>query len=226
MSASKKSTNAPLPVTIVAGFLGAGKTTMINHLLQTGHGRRIAIVVNDFGSINVAAELISDVSEGIVRLANGCICCVIRSDLISAVLRLAALPERPDHIVIESSGVSDPARIVRSFMDPEIRHTVLLDGVITVVDAEQALALPDEEAELTRAQVAGSDLVVVNKVDLVDVAQLVEVQVWIKAIRPGAQVFVATHCRLPMEVLLGDVFTHSIGFNDNDSNRLPSISSR
>jgi G3E family GTPase len=123
---------------------------------------------------------------------------------------LAALPERPDHIVIESSGVADPAGIVRGLMVPEIRRTVLLDGVITVVDAEQALALPDEEAELARTQVASSDLVVVNKVDLVNIAQLVEVQAWIKVIRPGAQVFVATHCRLPMDVLLGDVFIHSI----------------
>lgn len=123
---------------------------------------------------------------------------------------MAALPERPDHIVIESSGVADPAGIVRGLMVPEIRRTVLLDGVITVVDAEQALALPDEEAELARTQVASSDLVVVNKVDLVNIAQLVEAQAWIKVIRPGAQVFVATHCRLPMDVLLGDVFIHSI----------------
>jgi G3E family GTPase len=226
MSASKKSTTAPLPVTVVAGFLGAGKTTLINHLLQADHRRRIAIVVNDFGSINIDAELIGDVTEGIVSLTNGCICTVIRSDLISAVLRLAVLPERPDHIVIESSGVFNPAGIVRGLMVPEIRRTVLLDGVITVVDAEQVLALPDEEAELTRAQVAGSDLIVLNKVDLVDVAQLVAVQVWIKEIRPGAQVFIATRCLLPLEVLLGDVLIHSIGVNDNDSHRSPSILSK
>ena len=128
----------PIPVTVVAGFLGAGKTTLINHILNGDHGRRIAVVVNDFGSINIDAELISDVGEGMVSLANGCICCVIRSDLISAVLQLADRPERPDHIVIESSGVADPASVVRAFMVPEIRSSVLLDGVITVVDADMA----------------------------------------------------------------------------------------
>jgi G3E family GTPase len=138
-----------------------------------------------------------------VSMSNGCICCSIRSDLISAVLKMADLAERPEQIVIESSGVADPAGIIISFLEPEIWGTVQLDGVITVVDAEQVLGLPAEEAKLARTQVAGGDLVVLNKVDLVDAATLAKVRDWLQEIRPGVPVFETSQCQLPLEILLG-----------------------
>jgi G3E family GTPase len=194
---------APIPVTVVSGFLGAGKTTLLNHVLTAEHGRRIGVLVNDFGSVNIDAGLIADVSDEMISLANGCICCGIRMDLIQSVLQMADLPDPPEHIVIESSGVANPAGIVRSFLEPEIWGTVQLDGVITVVDAEQALGLPQQEARLARAQVAGGDLVVLNKVDLVDAGTLARVHEWIDGVRPGIQVFDTSHCRLPIGIALG-----------------------
>lgn len=193
----------PIPVTILAGFLGAGKTTLLNHILTSDHGRRIAIVVNDFGAINIDADLVTDVNEGMVSLANGCVCCAIRSDLIGAVLKLSDLPERPDHIVIESSGVAEPDSIYRSFLQPEIRNDVLVDGVLTVVDVEQILTIPEQELKLAKLQVAAADLLILNKIDLVDASTLMKVESWIRDLNKRAQILQAEKCRLPIEVLIG-----------------------
>ncbi|WP_434053781.1 MAG: GTP-binding protein [Roseibium sp.] len=190
-------------MTIVAGFLGAGKTTLLNHILTSDHGRRIAVIVNDFGSVNIDAELVTDVGEGMVSLANGCICCAIRSDLISAVLDVCKTDPKPDHIVIESSGVADPNNVYRAFLQPEIRTSILLDGVITIVDAEQFLAIPDKEMKLASEQIEGGDLILLNKVDLVTDATIEKAKAQIWSLNKSAQVLTTSNCVVPVEALLG-----------------------
>ncbi|RXP60912.1 GTP-binding protein [Lutibacter sp. HS1-25] len=198
-----KNTNTPIPVTILAGFLGAGKTTLLNHILTADHGRRIAVIVNDFGAINIDADLVIDVTDGVISLANGCVCCAIRADLITAVLKLSDLAERPDQIVIESSGVADPDGIYRSFLQTEIRNDVLVDGVLTVVDAEQVLNIPEQEMQLAKLQISAADLIVLNKIDLVNEEKLFEVESWIGSLNKRSQILCAEKCKLPIEVLLG-----------------------
>ena len=125
----------PVPILLVTGFLGAGKTTVVNHLLAHAEGRRIAAVVNDFGAINIDAELIAGASDGVVSLSNGCICCSLEGDLLRTLATLLRRDPRPEFIVIETSGVADPSDIVRNLMDPVIWREAPLETVLCVVDA-------------------------------------------------------------------------------------------
>src|ERR1700754_2593009 len=148
----------PVPVLLVTGFLGAGKTTVVNHLLAHAEGRRIAAVVNDFGAINIDAELIAGASDGVVSLANGCICCTLEGDLLRTLAALLRRDPRPEYIVIETSGVADPADIVRNLMDPLIWQEAPLEPVLCVVDATTpAKALNDDV--LVRSQLRAADVV-------------------------------------------------------------------
>ena len=126
-----------IPVTILTGFLGAGKTTLLNRILNGDHGLKVAVLVNDFGSINIDAELVVGVESDVISLANGCVCCSIRDDLRQAVLDVLDRLEKPEYVVLEASGVADPAAIALTFLDEEIRERIRLDSIICVIDAEQ-----------------------------------------------------------------------------------------
>src|SRR5215212_8102379 len=130
----------PVPILLVTGFLGAGKTTVVNHLLAHAEGRRIAAVVNDFGAINIDAELIAGASDGVVSLTNGCICCSLQGDLLRTLAGILRCNPRPDNIVIETSGVADPADIVRNLMDPVIWKEAPLETVLCVMDSTTQIA--------------------------------------------------------------------------------------
>ena len=190
----------PVPVLLVTGFLGAGKTTVVNHILAEAGGRRIAAVVNDFGAINIDAELIAGASDGVVSLANGCICCTLEGDLLRTLATLLRRDPRPEAIVIETSGVADPADIVRNLMDPVIWREAPLETVLCVVDA--AAPAGAMEDPLLRAQLRMADVVALTKTDLAGEAALQGVRAAVAAIRPAAVVVEAPQGRVPLPLVL------------------------
>ena len=162
-----------LPVLLVAGFLGAGKTTLINRLLVESAGRRIAAIVNDFGSINIDAELVAERSEDVIGLQNGCICCSLQGDLLRTLKLVIARANAPDQIVIEASGIADPQGIVAALQDPALWGSIVLDAVVTVVDAEDCIANPARmDDPVWRAQVDSADVLMLSKTGALDAAPL------------------------------------------------------
>ena len=192
-----------VPVTIVTGFLGAGKTTLMNHVLHGSHGRRLAVLVNDFGAVNVDASLLRGGGNEIVSLENGCICCNLSDGLVTSAMRLVRLATPPEHILIETSGVSDPIEVARTFNDPELQPYAPLDGIVTIVDAELAPTLEDQMAVLARRQVAAADVVVLNKLDLVGDEGRRRATGWIQEHAPHARLIEARHGEVPLELILG-----------------------
>lgn len=189
-----------IPLTVIGGFLGAGKTTLLNHLLRGADGRRLAVLVNDFGSLNVDAELVERRGAELIGLANGCVCCSIGGDLAEALMRVLDAEPRPDAIVIEASGVSDPWRIAQvGLVDPALS----LDAVLVLVDASAVrkhAADPLLQDTIER-QLKAAGLLVLNKCDQVDAADLRELHAWLDARVPGTPRFETTDAQVPYELL-------------------------
>lgn len=201
---TRKNEISRLPVTILTGFLGAGKTTLLNHLLHGDHGLRIAVLVNDFGAVNIDAQLVVGVEgEDTVNLANGCICCTIRDDLYQAVLQICQRPDPPEYILVETSGVSDPMAVAQTFTHTTLSHYVHVEAILTVVDAEQYEAIPRENQMLALDQIGTADIVVLNKVDLVTLSERVAVEERIRYISPQARILATQHGQVPVELVLG-----------------------
>ncbi|MBB5417812.1 G3E family GTPase [Paraburkholderia atlantica] len=190
------------PVTVLTGFLGAGKTTLLNRILREQHGRRYAVIVNEFGTIGIDGGLVVGAEDEVIELNNGCVCCKVRGDLIRVVSALVKRKDGFDGILIETSGLADPAPVVQTFfIDDEIRQRTRLDSVICVADAAHLQARIADSREAAE-QLAQADIVLVNKTDLVDAVDLVAVQDAIRRINPTAERMTSVRCEIPLAVLL------------------------
>ena len=192
----------PILLTVVGGFLGAGKTTLLNNVLRDAGDRRLAVLVNDFGAINIDAELIESREGEMLSLTNGCICCGIGGDFIAALARLRDVDDPPEHVVVEASGVADPAQIAIFGDMPGYRR----DAVVVVADAETVRARAEDErtGHAVLAQLRAADLLVVSKPDLVTPEQLGDVRAWLRSIAgPSTSIVDAAFGDVPTDVLLG-----------------------
>ncbi|MBM3629970.1 MAG: GTP-binding protein [Alphaproteobacteria bacterium] len=191
-----------IPVTVLTGYLGAGKTTLLNRILTEDHGRKYAVVINEFGELGVDNDLVVDADEEVFEMNNGCICCTVRGDLIRIIGGLLKRKEL-DGILIETTGLADPAPVAQTFfVDDEVRSRTRLDAIVTVVDARNLPARLADSAE-PEEQIAFADVVLVNKIDLVTEAELAEVERRIRAINPQARLHRTHRATLPVGDVLG-----------------------
>ena len=193
-----------IPVTVIGGYLGSGKTTLLNEMLRQSSGRRIAVLVNDFGDIGIDGDLIAADDGDTITLTNGCVCCMIGSDLMTALWSVRDRGEAPDHVVIEASGIADPAPISHHALTPGFD----LDGVVVLLDAETVRRRERHPVvgRTIRRQLAAADVLVLNKIDLVSAAQLDELDDWLARAAPGVPVLHARDGDVPVSALVG--FSH------------------
>jgi G3E family GTPase len=212
-----------IPVTIVSGFLGAGKTTLLNRILSSDHGLRMAVMVNDFGAINIDSQLIVSQTQTTISLANGCICCTVESDLIEQLGRMLDNREnRPEYIVIEASGVSNPVKIANTLRYPQFRDVLSIDSILTVLDAAQFENLEGAMAQLAMEQLDAADIIVLNKIDQVRREQVDALRA--RWLYPKARLLEARHCEVPLELVLGVGRFNSDGKLKPVESRVPSHS--
>ncbi len=190
-----------IPVTIVTGALGAGKTTFVNYVLTEEHGLKIGVIVNEYGEIGIDGDLIIASKDKLIELPNGCICCTVRGDLIEAVRKLLAT-KKIDYLLIETSGLAEVVPAAMTFNAPEFVGKVELDSIICVIDAEN-YAENMKRNETAFEQLQNSDIVLLNKVDIVKPEQVYKIKKEIKKHVPNAQIIETQKCRAPLKLLLG-----------------------
>ncbi len=198
-----------LPVTIITGFLGSGKTTLLNHILTNQQGVKTAVLVNEFGEVGIDNELIVTTGEDMVELSNGCICCTINNDLVNAVYKVLEREDKVDYLVVETTGVADPLPVALTFLGTELRDMTRLDSIVTVVDAAN-FSLDLFNSQAAYSQITYGDIILLNKVDLVDEADVDSLEIRIRDMKQGARIIRTNKSQVPLPLIL------SVGLFESD----------
>lgn len=207
-----------IPVTLLTGFLGSGKTTLLNHILKMNHGKRIAVIENEFGDINIDSDLIIGKSNEIFEMKNGCICCSVRNDLIETLNRLMNRRDKFDYIVIEGTGLASPGPVAQAFLlEDEIAQSLKLDGIITLIDSRHALNYLND-IEVAREQIAFSHILLLNKSDLATLEELKNLTLHVRSINPTAKLFNTINANIDINHILnlGGFDLNQVGLSDDE----------
>ncbi|NEU74621.1 GTP-binding protein [Hassallia byssoidea VB512170] len=190
-----------MPVTIITGFLGSGKTTLLNQILKNKHDLKVAVLVNEFGDINIDSQLLVSMDEDMVELSNGCICCTINDGLVDAVYRVLEREDNIDYLVIETTGIADPLPIILTFLGTELRDLTKIDSIITVVDSE-AFTPEHYESDAALKQITYADVILLNKTDIATPEKLEELEAYIQDVKGGTRILHTRYGEVALPLIL------------------------